>query len=112
MDNNELNEAVAKKLGWELWQGTHWRRQTASSRPDHIDHEISSFLPDYCHSIEAAWEIVEKFPMQVGGVMRVGTWYEPLVAGRTREDLRANTAAMAICKAFLKLTPLDNSAPK
>lgn len=85
MTDQEINEVVARKLG-------------------HVPGK-SSGMPDYCHSIEAAWEILE-------AVASRGTHWEMSKAdsGYTvfiREDdypyVTEATAPMAICLAFLKL---------
>ena len=91
MTDQEINEAVARKLG------------TFQEGALYYD------LPDYCHSIEAAWEIVEsekgKHFFEIHETPEgwiaifcpvVGTWKQ-----MTRGEVDA--APMAICKAFLKL---------
>lgn len=52
MTGQEINEAVARKLGWESYAGKKfWKRG------EEIIEDVD--LPNYCHSIAAAWEIVE-----------------------------------------------------
>lgn len=109
MTDSEINEAVARKLGWipesdktsGYWV---WR---------HSDGHFVNNLPDYCHSIEAAWEIVEK----ICGLVRSNGDYRTVALCTNKantlcvideiEDDRiedkADSAPMAICQAFLKL---------
>lgn len=98
MTDLEINQAVAKKIG--DWSG------------------CAETLPDYCNSIKAAWEIVEKERMHVIPVNN-GQWYantgeidrngsDEWYWGRNAfdeeyKDFIADTAPMAICLAFLKL---------
>lgn len=97
MTDQELNEAVARKLGVPY----------KPCLPDcHVgDMGECDHTSNYCHSIEAAWEVVEymaeKHLVRVGK-QPVGLWfctldYEPNDKGA------ADTAPMAICKSFLKL---------
>ena len=95
MTDQEINEAVSRRL--------------FNDPPmQHIHRD----LPDYCHSIAAAWEIVD-------WVAEKG--YEPVIMHSPREkwgvnfleapgdppetgySVNAKTAPMAICLAFLKL---------
>jgi len=106
MTDQEINEAVAKKLGWEKMQNpavigegylTSWKNPTSSY----------GHPPDYCHSIEAAWEIVEKIKETelFALCFHDGQWHCEIncVDGERPIDQEADTAPMAICKAFLKL---------
>lgn len=87
MTDQEINEAVARKLGWAP-----------------VPLSIEQVIPDYCHYIEAAWEIVEfmrkngrDFNMSVDeGGFAIAWQYDEYIAD-------ADTAPMAICLAFLKL---------
>lgn len=90
MNDKEINEAVARKLGW---RGTF---------PDQY--------PDYCHSITAAWEVVEQVftSFYLSWDETTETWFAKWDnQHRTEESCRykgeADTAPMAICLAFLKL---------
>lgn len=104
MTDSEINEAVARKLGYGTPTG--------------------NALPDYCHSIKAAWEIVDKFPVvndfrfelrfywsgykdgKGYGPEWMAGWITGHMRGGDREDsikAFANTAPMAIALAFLKL---------
>lgn len=104
MTNQEINEAVAKRLGWKFKtddvSGNHW----------HKDGYCYDEIPDYCSDIAAAWKIPEHlkatkyhcvqlnanvFNQQYG--FWIGTIYKQEVFGES------DTAPMAICKAFLKL---------
>lgn len=120
MTDQEINEQVARKLGWnklaKLDDSTGylygWKFKGELANP-----------PDYCHSIEAAWEILEKkqialVPTNTGwfatsrdAVLEEGECLEIWIPSgcATRDHcgcLRcaiADTAPMAICLAFLKL---------
>ncbi len=105
MTDQEINEAVARKLGWGesgeegRWvlpsQGVKWL----------ID------PPDFCHSIEAAWEVVESLHPQNGIALTQHLqppygWSCTMWTAMTEEPdftVRADTAPMAICLVFLKL---------
>lgn len=102
MTDQEINEAVARKLGWTFhddpFNGNHWDRY-----PD--GHGSEKEVPDYCHSIEAAWAIVPEIPYfticQIGDFVWRVSWL-PSTAGPTPFE-QADTAPMAICRAFLEL---------
>lgn len=90
-----INEAVAKKLGV-------WIRE----------YDLHHRTPDYCHSIEAAWEIVEKCGghiwLRSGDCMpennpNFGITWQCLIAKDKDYIGKADTAPKAICLAFLKL---------
>lgn len=90
MTDQEINEAVARKLG------------------DRIRHdEHCCPIPDYCHSIAAAWEIVEHTLMKYAfEIHSTPTNYIAHFSGPTWKQLmtaEADAAPMAICLAFLKL---------
>lgn len=105
MTDQEINEAVARKLG-----------RKKLDRPDYsLDHPYSwknergglMDVPDYCHSIEAAWEIVKRMNLNchvVSIVCEVKTFYVQFVNwGEIWNGPVATKAPMAICLAFLKL---------
>jgi Phage ABA sandwich domain len=100
MTNQEINEAVARKLGW-----TYDEKFQDWGNPQ----DEKMLLPDYCGSIAAAWEIVEhvKLPMQLGNncVVKGSEWYCFWWDNKNNREYRehADTAPMAICLAFLKL---------
>jgi len=63
-----INEKVARKLGWNVAPlakhlGGHLVRSKGSM--DWVEHVTGfdvgavDYVPDYCHSIEVAWEIVD-----------------------------------------------------
>lgn len=91
MTPEEVNEAVARKLGY-VWG----------------DKDIlGSPRPDYCHSIAAAWEIMGwlgehdyLFTMSNDGE-DPNTWLVWLESPSIHVE--ADTAPMAICLAYLKL---------
>ncbi len=105
MTNKSINEAVARKLG-----------------ADYILH--TEEVPDYCTDIRAAWEIPTKIPFADDDKIKDGLAFQLMrrtenemvsevkiwEAGWARYDeclmvsAYADTAPMAICLAFLKLT--------
>lgn len=104
MTNQEINEAVARNLGWivnEYSWGFKWARDKSVQCAD----MMSDSPPDYCTSISAAWEIVEK--ISLGG--RIGIHVMNKITSislRTETGYytsEAETTPMAICLAFLKL---------
>lgn len=113
MTDQEINEAVAVKLGEDVRhggifvQGGDWGEEMDESHP----------IPDYCHSIEAAWEIVEHIKDKGG---RLGLLLEANGGWRASFKMSPSdylnghhdTAPMAICKAFLKLDGLDSEAKR
>lgn len=62
MNDQEINEAVARKLGWKQDGGIGWIQPEPHPDGFLIGHAV---LPDYCHSIAAAWEVVEKTRMTI-----------------------------------------------
>lgn len=104
MTDQEINEAVARKLGWTRYHGTRDNPDTISCR------EPKGFLhasyPDYCHSIEAAWEIVDhcgrRWDVSLAGELNAN--WQFIILDETYEwRAAADTAPMAICLAFLTL---------
>lgn len=108
LSDQELNEAVARKLGWEEHPYPHGVKLWF--------HPIYATLPvpvkDYCHSIAAAWEIIEI--LETGWIFKLhhridwnAEFFHDEVT-RHANDKRyatssADTAPKAICLAFLKL---------
>lgn len=94
--NAEINEAVARKLGYKPteWVCGEWR------------------YPDYCHSIETAWEIVEFVSADRFRILKaksIPKW-SAIFEFQNPEDKKIkeyfaseDTPSMAICLAFLKL---------
>lgn len=107
MTDQEINEAVARKLGWKKEKGFWWS-PIISEVPKLT---TNNPLPDFCHSLEAAWEIVEwcKFHKRqihldttnVSWVCLIGHSQHGIVV----HSGEADTAPLAICLAFLKLPP-------
>lgn len=115
MTDQEINEAVARKLGYTpdpvMW----------GPKPENKFWRIGKCLPipaqDYCHSIEAAWEIVEilsKKKLEPVILHTVGSGWSFNVLNRPSshddDDFteqvnvdKNKSAPMAICLAFLKL---------
>lgn len=109
MTDLEKNEAVARKLYPDL------KCMAVGPGP-----ELKKFLyfndkrmalPDYCHSIEAAWEIVEHESEKGFWLRRKGEvwqaiflqWAEPIGENQILSEYQSPTAPLAIVDAFLKL---------
>lgn len=110
MSPEAINEACARKLGWQRSiRQDLWERTFDKDGKAYFQYEKE--LTDYCHSIEAAWEIVEKFRMNIYHRMHTpadkATFWDYAVelhiGPNQWETVSANTAPMAICLAFLKL---------
>jgi len=108
MTNKEINEKVARKLGWKFLFDplghTVVDRVPCFESPNG---EIEQSLPDYCTDISAAWEIVEHLKTQ-SFVVTIEDCYKArveLVHFSVNEKVKAeaDTAPMAICLAFLKV---------
>lgn len=91
MTDQEINEAVYKKLGWDATPQT--------------------FIPHYCTSIAAAWEIAEYLKAQkrckglalYSPFENESQWSFKILWLPYIFEALAETAPMAICLAFLKL---------
>lgn len=101
MTNQEINEAVARKLGWKECEcEPQYRAEHTAYMPGkHI-------MPNYTGSIQAAWEIINQFhAVTIGTELREkDCWFcelSPQIGPRVR--VYAETAPLAICEAFLKL---------
>ena len=116
MTELEINETVAKKLGWIINKTSDylpWYGRPNGPPESAMIRE----LPDYCRDIKAAWEIVEKFKGMGLFQTDAGHWYcvssfnlsekssdEWYFRAEDNEyGMLANTAPLAICLAFLKL---------
>lgn len=124
MTDQEKNEAVARKLGWRY----HKDLKPICWQVPPPGKAYLRGVPDFCHSIEAAWKIVkwlhEKGDQHKYNCIPYGFRLEhhcensedkwvcelPLVAyappyEEMNSDIsaEADTAPMAICLAFLKL---------
>lgn len=122
MTDEEINQAVAKRLGWKP---TRTKYSTFDGQHDaEVIRYRESRLPDYCHSLEAAWEIVEQ--VQTKPEHWIACRWKPLCENESGgkwncmivwqkanspngEEHRilgnsyADTAPRAICLAFLAL---------
>lgn len=108
MTNQEVNEAVARKLGW-----------VQCCNPKTMEHGkiVDCFgwskggshfhepYPNYTGSIQAAWEIVESLNTDSIQICKDGKGvYSCAITGNNSVIAEyADTAQMAICLAFLKL---------
>lgn len=109
LTDQELNEAVARKLGKRKTYGAHPAPFNPKGLPVTIQ---EGELPDYCHSIAAAWEIVEKRKEFKRDFILMSSYEFPgwccrltdMVNGvLIKVEGHADTAPLAICLAFLKL---------
>lgn len=110
MTDQETNEAVARELGWTQTPDCKRKMLKPWTRPEGKE----DLLPDYCHSIEAAWAIVEQ--EHKDGYFRMHDDYEYTPNGKKLvyrcifgvhnstgfAESTDETAPMAICIAFLK----------
>jgi hypothetical protein len=124
MTDQEINEAVARKLGWNL--GTFRATMRYEGPAGISDAEFQEWItpegirvggiPDYCHSIAAAWEIVEFLHADELHTISIYWHATESVSVQIQRYLGmqnpdhgpsisadAATAPMAICLAFLKL---------
>lgn len=106
MTDIEINEAVAKKLGWTQHPFDGRAGFWFWFKPNY---NLPNNLPDYCHSIEAAWEIVDKIKDTYFSVSvshdNERNLYQCEFSGFNSAPIyaTADIAPMAICLAFLKL---------
>lgn len=117
MTDQEINEAVARKLGFSGIYETTWESlRPGTDIPKFWLTKVGEYkgkvkpIPDFCNSIEATWEIVEKIHNTVLFTLwwHDGEWEVDI---ETNEDdevfvTKADTAPMAICEAFLKLSSI------
>lgn len=104
MTDSEINEAVAKKLGWTITGNCGGLKAYRNFKETEFSEQ--EYIPDYVHSIEAAWEIVEflgrERHVRIGWQPLTKMWYV-----RFNEDSNdsgnSDTAPRAICEAFLRL---------
>lgn len=99
MTEQEINEVVARKLGW--------REQNADRFPWMNSQGMELPIPEFCTSISAAWEIVDKIKQTELFALcwHDGFWHCEINCcdGEREIDEESETAPMAICLAFLKL---------
>lgn len=97
MTDQDLNEQVARKLGTCLKHFLPTTGNEGNESHRHCD------VPDYCHSIEAAWEILHEYR---DFMIAQGTkgWTASFGYGKENAVFAsADTAPRAIVDAFLKL---------
>lgn len=108
MTDTEINEDVARKLGYKLSKVTVTGEVVINRQNDTGFADIDyGRIPDYCHSIGAAWEVVD----HLKSIYHGGAAYK-LTYDSVDEEWSAwvgsvigtsATAPMSICLAFLKL---------
>lgn len=109
MTDYEINEAVARKLGWKSTErkfNQPLTRPVTWYPPGHNKPHWRN-IPNYCRSIEAAWKVVEHVGKHsswsmywLGGPDEKKFWRVAILGS---EYVDADTVPMAICLAFLKL---------
>lgn len=112
MTPQEINEAVARKLGWTVDKTSDylpWYGRPNSSPLSAMVRE----LPNYSTDISAAWEIIEHLGPQFHALTRDwddGDYWLKISDGvlsfgkpNILAEAWADTVPMAICLAFLKL---------
>lgn len=110
MTDQEINEAVARKLGY-VKKGPNALGGAMWKNPDGLI--TDDIFMDYCHSIAAAWEVVEYLAEPntgfVFGLDWRGDegWWCKMQFGHIDPEISiyedGDTASKAICLAFLKL---------
>ena len=110
MTDEETNDAVAKKMGWEKVVGPAPMHHVVWIRKGNFGNG-TELPPAYAFDIKAAWEIVERFKPTNAIVLnqhiQSEQWSCQMWTAMTEEPdftVTADTAPMAICRAFLKLT--------
>src|ERR1041385_4445881 len=108
MTDQEINEAVARKLGWKFFDEhyQYWIPPTVEAVHKYGDRP--NYLPLYTKKIEHVWDIVDYLKATDTCCVQIncddksaGCWI-----GNKKNRLcfeEARTVPMAICKAFLKL---------
>lgn len=111
MTPQEINEAVARKLGWtKLYLSENIGVMNIAGKRRPTD-TMDSTVPEYCERIMAAWEIMEwltknDYLPDLCYLPREQPWrfeIQPPNDMESNWSECADTAPMAICKAFLKL---------
>ena len=98
--NQEINEAVARKLGvYPSNETIAWAKSQVTGAG-----EFKITIADYCTDIRAAWEII---PIGIWNIIETNSkkWRASCWMSKTKKWYwaEADTAPMAICLAFLKL---------
>lgn len=110
MTDQEINEAVARELGWKPRNYDPLSLDPITRIPCFTapNGDLYDHLPDFCHSIQAAWEIVEHlYKNHPTWVFCLRAWPKCVraewVLDLIERYAEADTAPRAICLAFLKL---------
>ncbi len=111
MTNQEINEAVARKLGWKQDYYPESGRSPRLKFWFCPGHKCPDNLPNYCASIDAAWEVVDdlkrEWNIHIFGGLDGKYWhcdiYDHPATAKVHISESADTAQRAICLAFLKL---------
>lgn len=119
LTEDAINEDVARKLGWKMRFGKCLRPYDEGSGGGLAIMEVNGWEdpkkqdkrylqlspPDFCRSIEAAWEIVDTFGVMWLSKSEVmdNAWMCKLGKDPKSANATSYIAPMAICLAFLKL---------
>lgn len=111
MNDQEKNEAIAKRLGWGVRRGNNPPKGPFDSDMWSMDGLHWQGCPDYLNDIRAAWEVVEHLSVKYGIQLYRDTtgyakneWRMYISTGPIEgPSAYAKTAPRAIAEAFLKL---------
>lgn len=108
MTPEEINEAVARELGWTRCndedEGEIRWHSDRPLEPGTLGGTCTSELPDYCRDIKAAWEIVEYGEIGYEVHRYPNSYFTATIRTKGLNiKEKADTAPMAICLAFLKV---------
>lgn len=110
MTDQEINEAVARKLGWtDLFLSQNIGVMDIAGKRNPTD-TLNSTVPEYCKRIAAAWDVVDWLELNKlwwnlsydPVVKRFLFRYGPFALQGENQQASADIAPMAICLAFLK----------
>lgn len=126
MTNKEINESVARNLGWFLPPDKDGPLDFSWCRRQNDRIIRAEILPNYCEDISLAFEVIEAMGPHFNGLLRdwdTGDFYVNLSDGALRVgisewelykngDMDDPSPAKAICLAFLKLKTIQSDAEK
>ena len=103
-----LNAAIALKLGWKNQRGM-WVSKEAQALEEagNPPLDLGQISPrNFCEDIATIWEVVENLPPNVVfGLIKIGKQWLCQMGPEDgkRVEIIADTAPLAVCRAFLKL---------
>lgn len=111
MIDAELNEAVARKLGWEKQGGFWWSPMLVGE--DYLSTKPNNPLPSFSTSIDAAWDVLEymrRLLLAPGYFISMNCGIDGFdirilydTTGNVAWEATAAIAPRAICEVFLKI---------